>query len=80
MEEVLQDIILAKFQQNPLLKAQLLQTKDALLQEATTDSFWGIGSRLRSKATRESTAKGKNRMGHILMDIRTRFTQQTQDE
>lgn len=80
-EEVLQDIILAKFQQNPVLRTQLLDTGDATLLEATVDHFWGIGSGIRSKATRESTATGKNRTGHILMDVRAKFTQcQKQDE
>lgn len=75
-EEIYRDINLAKFQQNPLLKAQLLETGDKILQEATVDSFWGIGAGIRSKATREATATSKNRAGVILMDIRAQLKEQ----
>lgn len=78
-EGVMQDIIYAKFRQNPLLLEQLLETKDATLLEATVDRFWGIGAGLRSKATREATVNGENKTGHILMETRTRFAQK-QDE
>lgn len=78
-EGVLQDIIYTKFKQNPHLKRQLLETKDATLLEATVDSFWGTGAGLRSKATREVTAGGENKTGHILMNTRARLVQE-QDE
>ena len=39
--------IMAKFDQNPLLKSMLLSTKPKLLVEATTDKLWGTGVGLR---------------------------------
>ena len=35
--------IIAKFNQNPLLKSMLASTKPKLLVEASTDRIWGIG-------------------------------------
>ena len=35
--------IMAKFDQNPLLKSMLLSTKPKLLVEASTDTLWGTG-------------------------------------
>lgn len=72
-EQVLTEAIRAKFQQNEDLRRRLIETEDKILQEATLDSHWGIGSGLRSKITRESAGKGKNRTGHILMQVRAEF-------
>lgn len=72
-EQIMIEIVRAKFQQNEDLRQQLIDTGKKTLQEATLDQYWGIGSGLRSKITRESAGKGENRMGHILMQIRTEF-------
>lgn len=51
----------AKFQQNPLLAAQLIATGDALLIEGNThgDVYWGV-----------CKGQGQNKLGIILMHIR----------
>lgn len=64
-EEVKEDIMLkalyAKFEQNPLLKDQLLDTGNCILiEDSPTDYYWGIGKR----------GTGKNRLGHLLMRVR----------
>lgn len=60
-EQVMREITLAKFSQNPELAAELLATGDRYLEETNWwgDQYWGV-----FKGT------GKNRLGQILMDIR----------
>ena len=64
-DEMKEDIMLkglrAKFHQNIVLQNQLLKTGSTLLEEdASWDSYWGIGK----------SGKGKNRMGYLLMKVR----------
>lgn len=60
-EEIMLEGLRAKFTQNSLLKESLLKTGSALLEEnASWDSYWGIGK----------SGKGKNRMGYLLMKVR----------
>lgn len=58
---IMKDIVLAKFTQNENLKAKLLATNDAYLIEGNTwgDKYWGQVNRV-----------GKNKLGHILMEVR----------
>jgi ribA/ribD-fused uncharacterized protein len=52
----------AKFTQNEALKKLLLETGDRPLVEANpTDNYWGYGR----------TKMGKNRMGILLMELRS---------
>lgn len=63
-EDVMKKAIAAKFEQNPALKKMLLDTQNRPLIDAnTTDSYWGYG---RNK-------KGKNRLGALLMELRTKL-------
>ena len=58
---IMLDAVRAKFTQHDDLKAILLGTGDAKLVEHTTnDSYWGDGG----------DGSGKNRLGHILMQVR----------
>ena len=52
--------IMAKFDQNPLLKSMLLSTKPKLLVEASTDKLWGTGVGLRDS----NVLTRKHWMGH----------------
>lgn len=57
----MKEIVHAKFKQHSELLKQLLETKNAILLEASSfDNFWGIGPK----------RKGKNMLGKILMKIR----------
>jgi ribA/ribD-fused uncharacterized protein len=60
-EDIMYEAIYAKFTQHKDLLALLLQTKDAILIEHTTnDSYWADGG----------DGKGKNRLGVLLMRLR----------
>lgn len=60
-EQIMYEICLAKFQQNPSLKIQLLNTGDAELIEGNDwgDINWGV-----------CDGQGENRLGKILMRVR----------
>jgi ribA/ribD-fused uncharacterized protein len=65
-EEVKDGVMLkavrAKFDQYPKLASMLLETRNAEIVEHTTnDAYWGDGG----------NGKGKNRLGQILMQVRT---------
>jgi ribA/ribD-fused uncharacterized protein len=60
-EEVMREALGAKFAQNPGLHALLVSTGDAPLVEHTkNDSYWADGG----------DGSGKNRLGHLLMELR----------
>ncbi|MBQ8497885.1 MAG: NADAR family protein [Clostridia bacterium] len=60
---IMEDIVRAKFTQNPDLKELLLATGDTELVEGNTwnDTFWGVNIQ---------SGKGQNHLGKILMKIR----------
>lgn len=60
-DNVMREVVLAKFQQWPNLAQQLIDTGDAKLVEHTeNDSYWADGG----------DGKGKNMLGIILMEVR----------
>lgn len=60
-DDIMREVVRAKFTQNKALKETLLSTGDAILVEHTTnDSYWGDGG----------NGSGKNMLGKILMEIR----------
>jgi len=65
--EVLAEILYAKFSQNPYLKQQLIDTKDAILIEGNSwgDRFWGVSPTF--------SDNGLNHLGRLLMELRTLF-------
>lgn len=63
-EGVMREALLAKFTQHPKLKVLLLATGETILVEHTkNDSYWGDGG----------DGTGKNRLGHLLMELRTKL-------
>jgi len=67
----MKEVIVAKFTQNVELKASLLATGNKLLVEHTTrDSYWGDGG----------DGTGQNRLGHILMAVRSEMMAVDGDE
>lgn len=62
-DDVMRNVVRAKFTQHEDLKQMLLETGDAILEEGNTwhDKYWGVDS---------VTRKGKNMLGKILMEIR----------
>lgn len=66
---------LAKFKQNPELKAFLKSTGDRVLVEASpVDAIWGIGLDEKDpKASNPYVWKGENLLGFALMEVRDRL-------
>jgi hypothetical protein len=63
-EDIMRQALHAKFTQHPKLKTSLLATGDTHLVEHTkNDSYWGDGG----------DGTGKNRLGHLLMELRARL-------
>lgn len=60
---LMEEIVRAKFNQNPQLGAGLINTGDRQLIEGNTwhDTYWGVDA---------ATGKGENHLGKILMKIR----------
>lgn len=59
---VMRKAVWTKFNQHPRLAAMLIETGDAVIVEHThNDAYWGDGG----------DGKGVNRLGQILMDVRT---------
>lgn len=60
--QVMHEIVLQKFTQNPVLGAKLVKTGDAELIEGNwwNDTYWGV-----------CNGEGQNNLGKILMDVRS---------
>ena len=65
---VMEEVVCAKFTQNPALAAKLLATGEKPLEEGNTwgDTFWGIDV---------NTGEGENNLGKILMKVRDELRQ-----
>ncbi|MGD1030861.1 MAG: NADAR family protein [Opitutaceae bacterium] len=63
-DQVMRDVLWAKFTQNPDLAARLLATGDRYLEETNwwNDTYWGVYQ-----------GQGKNVLGRLLMEVRTRL-------
>lgn len=68
-DNIMYEIVKAKFSQNQHLKKKLLATGEQYLQESNDwhDNYWGVCTCNRSKC-RDTI--GKNRLGDILMRVR----------
>lgn len=63
-DDVMRKAVLAKFTQNPELRAELIATGEATLVEHTAkDSYWADGG----------DGTGQNKLGLILMEVRDQF-------
>lgn len=73
--EIVIDANMAKFSQNPELKAFLLGTEDRVLVEASpVDRIWGIGlAQDAAAAENPNSWKGLNLLGFALMEVRERL-------
>lgn len=65
-QTIMEDIVRAKFEQNPHLREKLLLTGTAELIEGNSwnDTYWGV-----------CRGKGRNELGKILMKIRAEFNE-----
>jgi len=72
-DQVMRTALRAKFLQHPELKAKLLETKTRPIGEANPrEKYWSIGTGAdTSKAKVPSKWPGKNRLGELLVELRT---------
>lgn len=67
-EDIMRDALRAKFAQHPALRSLLLSTGDAqLIEHTTNDRYWADGG----------DGTGENRLGQLLMELRTELRGQT---
>jgi len=71
-EDVMRQILRAKFSQNPDARKKLLDTADKTIANADPrDNYWGIGtSATTTIAKNPSKWKGENKLGKLLMELR----------
>lgn len=64
---------LAKFGQNPKMLEELLSTGDRVIVEASPyDNIWGIGMKQNDEGVDDpANWKGENRLGKVLMEVRS---------
>jgi ribA/ribD-fused uncharacterized protein len=72
-EEVMKQIVRAKFTQNLELRKKLLDSGDKILANADArDKFWGVGTSASTAIAKDpSKWKGDNKLGKMLMELRT---------
>jgi ribA/ribD-fused uncharacterized protein len=72
-DDVMKQVLRAKFTQNLELRKKLLDTEDKLLAQADArDKYWGIGTSASTSIAKDPKKwKGENKLGKILMEIRT---------
>ena len=74
-EDVMRQVLRAKFSQNPPIRKLLLDTGDKLIANADPrDSYWGIGTSAgTSVAKNPDKWKGQNKLGKLLAELRAEF-------
>lgn len=71
-DKLMKKAVLAKFS-NTTLQTQLLQTGQAeLIEISPYDRYWGAGTN-NDRDIINHNFQGKNKLGHILMDVRTTY-------
>jgi ribA/ribD-fused uncharacterized protein len=77
-DDVMRKGVRAKFVQHPDLRTKLMETGDKPIGEANArDSYWGIGTGpTQAKAKTPSKWPGQNKLGKILMELRTTFKEE----
>lgn len=67
----MRSIVFAKFNQNAEIRRKLLDTGDLMLFECTKNRWWGSRLRLDAPEWETGTYPGLNKLGTILMEVRT---------
>lgn len=70
-EAFMRSIVFAKFNQNEEIRKKLLDTGDLTLFECTRNRWWGSGLRIDAPEWESGTCPGLNKLGTILMEVRT---------
>lgn len=72
--DLMSDILLKKYTQNPALGDRLLNTGNLNLHEASNDLQWATGAELSSKAVLSGTWPGLDTMGQLLEGVRSELS------
>lgn len=70
-DRVMEEVIEAKFDQNPELAKKLTDTGEMMLNEATHNDHFGIGVTLLAREIKDKSYRGTNMLGRLLMAKRT---------
>lgn len=71
-EDIMREVVRAKFEQNPALMAKLRSIEGDIAEASPFDKVWGIGlSKTDPRASDPAQWKGRNLLGQILMDVRS---------
>ena len=73
--QIMKDLLIAKFEQNPIMLNKLMATGDEPLIEANWDRTWASASPFLSKEITNGTWKGQNLLGLLLVEVRIHFKQ-----
>ncbi len=66
---IMEELLIAKLEQNPYVKQKLLETKDYIIcEDSPKDDFWGIGP----------NRDGRNELGKLWMKLRNELKDQTE--
>lgn len=71
-EQIMYDVVYAKFSSSPTLKSQLISTGNKILVEASPyDKIWGVGLREEdNRILNEKNWLGQNLLGKVIMKVR----------
>ena len=74
-DEVMKTVLRAKFTQNLELRKKLLDSEDKVLANADSrDKYWGIGTSANTSMAKDPKKwKGENKLGAMLMELRTQI-------
>lgn len=76
-DQILEDTVSEKFDQNKMLAEKLLLTGEKPLYEATTNRYYGIGAALHSREVRDKNHTGLNKLGKALESKRQSLKERT---
>ena len=72
-DNIMKDILVAKFSQNESLLSKLHATGNCDLLEATRGPCWGAGVNLTDPKLKDNTWSGQNKLGALLTQVRAQL-------
>lgn len=79
-EAFMRSVVYSKFSQNPEIRDKLLNTGEAPLYECTRNRWWGCGLRFDSPDWNNMNPPGLNKLGSILMEVRSALRKSVRKE
>ena len=78
--QIMKDLLIAKFDQNPAMLTKLMSTGKEPLIEANWDRTWASAAPFLSKEISNGTWKGQNLLGILLVEVRIHFKQKDNND